>query len=240
MGQLSEKLAYYNQIKGSDGNRLATFYRFQNKPSSDSPRIYLPYDSLLNHTSRLCRETKLWLGDILSGADILETQLILVGHDVDELIKGDVSRLAGEDKAEEVGTEQIRLPDDEIRFGNFVVAQNFLENGGTEIPGTPLAIIARVLDTIDGNYFAFALLENYAIRVGGENPDTKLQTLLDRSYAYVNKMRLKYRTKVATVADHYRIDLASILERLLQKESENISRFSAVIRDQGYRVSNLI
>ena len=237
---VKDKLVYYNQLKGTDSERLATLFRFQNKPNSDYPQIYPRHDSLLNHKSRLVRETKIWLSDVVSSEDILEIQLILVGHDVQELIDGDVSRLAGQDHEEEAKTDELLLPDDITRYENFVEAQNFLENGKDELPKSFPAIIARILDTIDGNYFAFALLENYATKVGGETPDPNLQNVLDRSYIYVNKMRLKYRDKIVQTYGRYNIDLSSILVRLQQVEAEKLNQFSRVIQNQGYRITDLV
>lgn len=238
---IKDRLTYYNKLVGPRGDRLATLYRFQVKPNSDYPRIYLPFDSLLNHKSRLVRETKRWLGDLLPASIIEELQLILISHDVGELIHGDVSRLSASDDTEETtGVEDLLLPDDYLRLGDFVTAQSFLENGGEKSPESPLSFIARILDTIDGNYFAFALLENYATKVGGETPDPNLQNVLDRSYIYVNKMRLKYRNKIVQTYCRYNIDLSSILVRLQQVEAEKLNQFSRVIQNQGYRITDLV
>ena len=233
-----ERLIHYSKVEGPKGT-LATLFRFQNKPNSDYPQIYLPHDSLLNHTSRLVRETKLWLEDLLTRDELLETQHILVGHDVRELVDGDESRLSASGMERINRANQILLDDDVDRFESFVEGQNFLENGIEEFPRSPLSILARVLDTIDGNYFAFAMLENYAIKVGGRTPDHALQKLLDRSYAYVNKMRLKYRNKIAQTLNRYELDLVAIYEHLRRIEAEKLDRFSAVIERQGYRTTAL-
>ncbi len=237
---IKDRLVHYNRLVGPTGERLATFFRFQNRPSSDYPRVYLPYDSLLNHKSRLVRETKFWLGDLLSPENILEIQLILICHDVHELYDGDESRLAASGEGEIAQNCQNLLPDDIERFKSFLEGENFLENGREQLPQSPLAIIARALDTIDGNYFAFALLENYALIAGNELVDPILQRLLDRSYAYVNKMRVKYRNKIAQTPGQYELDLVAIYERLLQVEAEKISRFSESIRSLGYTTGEII
>ena len=136
---IKDRLTYYNKLVGPRGDRLATLYRFQVKPNSDYPRIYLPFDSLLNHKSRLVRETKRWLGDLLPASIIEELQLILISHDVGELIHGDVSRLSASDDTEETtGVEDLLLPDDYLRLGDFVTDQSFLENGGEKSPESPL------------------------------------------------------------------------------------------------------
>ena len=238
---IKDRLTYYNKLVGPRGDRLAILYRFQVKPNSDYPRIYLPFDSLLNHKSRLVRETKRWLGDLLPASIIEELQLILISHDVGELIHGDVSRLSASDDTEETtGVEDLLLPDDYLRLGDFVTAQSFLENGGEKSPESPLSFIARILDTIDGNYFAFALLENYAFKVGGEETDPALQLMLDRSYSYVNKIREKYRQRIAHIASSFDLDLVSILRHLQTTETELLRKFGKTLTAEGYRISEII
>lgn len=237
---LQERLSYYNQLVGPHGERLATRFRFQSKPGSDYPRIYLPYDSLLNHESRLLRWTKLWLSDMLSPAQILEAQLILIGHDVLELRDDDVNRLSTEVEEQRAEPDQFLLPEDVDRYRDFVTAQYFLEKGSAVLPAFSLSLIARVLDTIDGDFFAFALLENYALKVGGEVVDPRLQETLDRSYVYVNKMRQRYRERLALTNGHYPLDLSTVLERLQAVESEKLLKFSQEIERQGYLITPLI
>jgi len=238
--KVKDRLIYYSGLVGPGGDRLTTLFRFQTKPNSDYPQIYRPHDSLLNHKSRLLREAKLWLSDIISPENILEIQHILVCHDVQELMDGDVSRFMEVGEGQTVGTNQLLLPEDIVRYKDFITAQNFLEKGIGVLPSTPHSIIARILDTIDGNYFAFALLANYATKVGGETPDPNLQTSLDRSYSYVNKVRAKYKNKITSVAREYGVDLPTILDHLQQIEWEMLDKFSRVIGKQGYRVTEII
>ncbi len=235
-----ERLIYYSRLVGPGGDRLATLFRFQTKPNSDYPQIYRPHDSLLNHKSRLLRETKLWLSDIISPEDMLEIQHILVCHDVQELMDGDISRFTEVEIDQIGGTDQLLLPEDAIRYKDFLCAQSFLEKGTAEPPTSPHPLIARILDTIDGNYFAFVLLVNYATKVGGETLDPNLQTSLDRSYSYVNKVRAKYREKIISADGKYNIDLLRILNHLQQIEREMLEKFSRGIEGWGYRISTII
>lgn len=236
---IKEKLIHYGQLEGSDGERLATLFRFQTKPNSDHPQIYRRHDSLLNHKSRLVRETWLWLSDIVTPEDILEIQHILVCHDVQELMDGDVSRFVEVEMGQIGGTDKLLLSEDLARYQDFIGAQKFLENGAVELPTSPHALIARVLDTIDGNYFAFAMLENYATKVGGETPDPNLQRALDRSYGYVNKIRLKYKDRIALTVGRYNLDLVTILNHLQEIEKEKLTKLSRSIEEQGYRLTEI-
>lgn len=238
--KVKDRLIYYNGLVGLGGDRLATLFRFQTKPNSDYPQIYHPHDSLLNHKSRLLRETKLWLSDIISPEDILEIQHILVCHDVQELMDGDISRFTEVEIDQIGGTDQLLLSEDAVRYKDFLSAQNFLEKGTAELPTSPHSLIARILDTIDGNYFAFALLANYATKVGGETLDPNLQTSLDRSYSYVNKVRAKYRKKIILVAGIYSLDLLGVLYHLQQIEKEALEKFTREIEKHGYRIAEVV
>ena len=172
---IKDRLVHYSKLVGPHGDSLASLFRFQKKPNSDYPKIYLPFDSLLNHKSRLIRNTHRWLGEFLTREDIFEVQCTLACHDVPELVDGDVSRLAASDLQSESAInpliELLLLPDDVTRYRDFLVAEDFLEHNGVSIPDSFYSLIARMMDTIDGNYFAFALLENYAIKVWGDDFD---------------------------------------------------------------------
>ena len=190
-----ESLVHYNSIAGPNGERLATTFRFQGKPNSDFPQIFRPFDSLLNHQSRLVRNAQIFLGNVLSPEHIQELQKILACHDVPELIEEDVSRLAiveGVPPETEIDiVDLLLLPEDVPRYRDFEVAQRYLENGLDQQPQNPLSLIARILDTLDGNYFAFATFSNYAVKVSGSYLDPNLQFLLEKSTEYVNSTRKK-------------------------------------------------
>ncbi len=242
---LLERLKHYNEVKGPHGERLATMYRFQNKPSSEYPQIYLPHDSLLNHKSRLIRNTHLLLKDILPPSEKEELQLILACHDVPELIEGDVSRLARATikksaESSQKTIEELLLPEDIARYHDFEKAQQFLERGADLLPDNYLSLIARIMDTYDGNIFAYALLENYARKVGGETLDSSLQTVLDKSDVYVNKMRLRYRERIAQVGNHYNLDITPLLTRIQDEELAQLARFSSSLAQNGYRTTPLV
>ncbi len=237
-----EKIKYYNSVTGPSGERLATFFRFQNKPNSDFPNIYKPFDSLLNHHSRLVRNTRLWLEGILTEEQITETQNILTSHDVLELRDGDVSRLNTDETAEEFadGLGELLLDEDIKPYIDFLKGQLFLEKGINELPDSSLSLVARMMDTADGNYFAFCLLAEYAEKVGGEVLDDRLQVLLDRSYAYVNKMRVKYKERLKLARGGYDLDLDLVLKKIQDKEEEVLKNLSARISKAGYEVTEVV
>lgn len=237
-----EKIKHYAWITGPDGERLATFFRFQNKPNSDFSNIYKPFDSLLNHHSRLVRNTKRWLEGVLTEEQIVDTQNILASHDVMELRDGDVSRLNTDETAEEfaVGLGELLLGEDIKPYTDFLRGQLFLEKGVSELPDSPLSLVARMMDTADGNFFAFCLLAEYAEKVGGEVLDDRLQVLLDKSYAYVNKMRIKYKERLKLVRGSYDLDLDLVLKRIQGKEEEVLNNLSTRISKAGYGVTKVV
>lgn len=237
-----EKIKYYNSVTGPNGERLATFFRFQNKPNSDFPNVYKPFDSLLNHHSRLVRNTRLWLEGVLLDEEITETQNILAPHDVMELRDGDVSRLNTDETTDEFvdGLGELLLEEDIEPYMDFLKGQLFLEKGINEIPDSQLSLVARMMDTVDGNYYAFCLLAEYADKVGGEVLDDRLQMLLDRSYAYVNRIRTKYRERLKLTAGKYDLDLCVISKKIQDKEEEVLNQLAARIVKAGYKVTEVV
>ena len=244
---IKERLTHYNNLVGPNGERLANTFRFQGKPNSDHPQIYRLYDSLLNHHSRLLRSTNILLSSFLPPEKILELQLILVSHDVPELVEEDISRLAsltsGDDVVpaetdEDIATALL-LPDDIPRYRDFEIAQRFLENRGGKLPDNPLSFIARVLDTIDGNCFAYATLEHYAAKVGGETPDPNLQLMADMSAKYITMTREKYHTRFQEIVSLYPINLMGMLVHLHTTEKRKLDKSIGMIQQNGYRAPHI-
>lgn len=250
---LKEKFEYYNSIVGTKGERLSSLYRFRNKPNSDYPQIYFPYESVLDHEVRLVTQTKQLLEGIIPQEDILEIQEILIAHDVKELFDGDISRLDQESVESltcDEDKENIFLPGDLERYRDFLRAQahleikhsdpKYYEVSEDELPHNYYPLVARLLDTIDGNYYAFALLANYAHKVGGESPDKNLQRMLDVSYMYVNRTRQQYLDRVILLNGVYDVDLYNLFLYLQDVESALIYNFSNEIRSQGYRTTSVL
>ena len=239
-----ESLVHYNTIAGPNGERLATTFGFQGKPHCDFPQIFRPFDSLLNHKSRLVRNAQLFLGNLLTPAQISELQIILACHDVPELIEEDVSRIADThgvppSTAPDI-LDLLLLPEDVPRYRDFEVAQRYLENGLDRLPQNPLSLIARILDTLDGNYFAFATLSNYAVKVGGSYLDPNLQFLLEKLTEYVNSTRKKYCEKIYSIQERYEFSLLPTLEQLQSIEKDKLDAISSVITRAGYSVPKIV
>lgn len=238
----NERLYHYN-AKKYNGNGLEQTFRFRGKPNSEFRQIYKEYDSLLNHHSRLIRNTKRFLDGVLPPEEIKEIQIILSSHDVPELVEGDVSRLIEDAPVETKKNviDLLLLADDAPRYRDFETAQHFLEQDHDQLPDNPLSFVARILDTVDGNCFACEILENYAIKIGPAK-SKELETALNRTQKYINKIREKYRDRIDSLKDkgYYQLDISPLLTHLQTIEMEKINKSLSIIKNAGYEIIEII
>lgn len=237
--ELYNRFISYKDRQGIDGKNMGTFYRFKGEPNSEFPHVYKDYDSLSHHTMRLLIATQMLLPHYLTPDQIRQTQYILITHDVPELDEGDVSRLAtqvngsGLQKTPDHILERLLHADDIVRYRDFETAEHFLEKGSDELPQSPLSIIARMLDTLDGNCYAFAIQETHFSKLE-KDIHPRVQAVFERGFNYVNRTREKYRTKIAYTDGYYELNLRPILQHIHEVEKKKIEEISTRIRQYGY------